>query len=654
MEIGKELRGVKRICIYLTYDKQKVVDKYIGYMLKELKTCVDYLAVICNEDKVVQGKDILEQYADIIFYRENIGLDAGGFKDTLIKFIGWDKVLEYDELVLANDSMFGPFSSMKSIFFAMEEKTVDFWGLTKHSEFRKEGLDYFPEHIQSFFITIRSEMLHSSQFKDYWDKLPYYSSYNQVVRKHEIQFTQYFFKLGYTYDVFADIGANDSIKIENNYCQYPAIPYELIKKRNFPFLKKQQMAVDNKVEGQTQEQLYQAINYIDKETDYDVNLVWENIIRTLDVSDLQRNLHFHYIIPETSEYRSNNKNIVMIVIISHRGSAEAILEYLKNLNTNIKIIAWDSGLLGEYKNSGLECEAVSRENIAEFLVEYCGYDLVCILNDTDLTSEIRPTYIGKSCFFNIWNNLLKDENHVAEIQKLFEENPYLGLLTNPQPNFGEFFGEMGRGWNGRFKEVCEIVKEKEINCQISMDKPPFRTPESLWVRGGVLKKLKGWTAADVSYLPYLWIYLAQDSGYYSGIVESSEYAAMNETNLQYYLERITEKVRRQYGNFENLIELEKMISGACVHEFCTKHDRILVYGTGIIARKYKDLLPKPEAYIVSDGQSKLQELDGIPVKYLSEVKNINDYGIVLCLNRKNQMEVSEELDKRGIGNYLCV
>lgn len=82
------------------------MDKYIGYMLKELKTCVDYLAVICNEDKVVRGKDILEQYADIIFYRENIGLDAGGFKDALTKFIGWDKILEYDELVLANDSMF--------------------------------------------------------------------------------------------------------------------------------------------------------------------------------------------------------------------------------------------------------------------------------------------------------------------------------------------------------------------------------------------------------------------------------------------------------------------------------------------------------------------------------------------------------------------
>ena len=118
---------MKRICIYLTFDSQKIVDRYIGYMLKELKTCVDYLAVVCNEDNVVQGKNVLQQYANVIFYRENIGLDAGGFKDALTKFIGWKKILEYDELVLVNDSLFGPFSSMKNIFYIMEKVPVG-WG----------------------------------------------------------------------------------------------------------------------------------------------------------------------------------------------------------------------------------------------------------------------------------------------------------------------------------------------------------------------------------------------------------------------------------------------------------------------------------------------------------------------------------------------
>jgi len=107
---------MKRFCIYLTYDRQNIVDEYIGYMLKELKSCVDYLVVVCNETTIVRGREILQTYADEVFYRENIGLDAGGFKAALTELVGWEKVLSFDELVLVNDSIFGPFCPMKDIF----------------------------------------------------------------------------------------------------------------------------------------------------------------------------------------------------------------------------------------------------------------------------------------------------------------------------------------------------------------------------------------------------------------------------------------------------------------------------------------------------------------------------------------------------------
>ena len=52
---------------------------------------------------------------------------------------------------------------------------------------------------------------------------------------------------------------------------------------------------------QTQENLRQAIDHIAKNTDYDVNLIWQNIIRTMNVSDLQRNLHLRYVIDNSYE-----------------------------------------------------------------------------------------------------------------------------------------------------------------------------------------------------------------------------------------------------------------------------------------------------------------------------------------------------------------
>ena len=58
---------MKRLCIYLTYDKQNIVDEYIPYMLKEMKTCVDYLVVVCNTTEIMQGHELLEKEADMVF-----------------------------------------------------------------------------------------------------------------------------------------------------------------------------------------------------------------------------------------------------------------------------------------------------------------------------------------------------------------------------------------------------------------------------------------------------------------------------------------------------------------------------------------------------------------------------------------------------------
>ena len=51
---------MKRLCIYLTYDKQGIVDSYIEYMLRELKTISDRLIVVCNQPQIVSGEHFLK------------------------------------------------------------------------------------------------------------------------------------------------------------------------------------------------------------------------------------------------------------------------------------------------------------------------------------------------------------------------------------------------------------------------------------------------------------------------------------------------------------------------------------------------------------------------------------------------------------------
>lgn len=646
---------MKRICIFLTYDKDKIIDQYIGYMLKELKSCVQYLAVVCNMTEVVFGTEILEEYADTIFYRENIGFDAGGFKEALCNYIGWNTVLEYDELILVNDSMFGPFRPMKDIFSEMENKEVDFWGLAKHGT--HEGTHQFSEHIQTYFLAVRSRMLHSDEFKEYWERLPYYSEFLDVVYQHEVKFTSYFYSLGYTYDVLADIEANDSkINYRNNYIQYSAISYELIKKRNFPFFKKQPIAF-NTLYMQTQENLYQSINYIDKETDYDVNLIWDNIIRTLNMADLQRSLHFQYIISSEKKEIMVEKNIAIIIYAEYKATVEYVLEYVNRLNeewrSSVCVISSKDEVIKAYERQGIRGKKLYEWQgcVSD---EICENDFICVLHDVDVTSDIKPSCNGKSYFYCIWENLLKDKNHVLGILEKFEEEDRLGFLAPPQSNFADYFGMLGNGWDGTYEKVNEITEKLELKCPLSIDKPPFRVTDNFWIRGNILKQIEKLETKDYKYIPYLWSYLAQGMGYYSGIVESTTFASMNEVNILYYINKVANQIKLEYGSFNNFYEMEEKIFLGALNIFCGKFSRILVYGTGYYARKYKKYIPNIEMYVVSDGQKKEKFFEGIPVVYLSEVRRINECGIVLCLNKKNQNQVLPILREHGIKNYFCV
>ncbi len=645
---------MKRLCIYLTYDKQKIIDKYIGYMLRELKTCVDYLVVVCNEEEILSGLNILKEFADEIFYRFNIGFDAGGFKDALCEYIGWDKVLQYDELVLVNDSIYGPLRSMKSVFSEMEQRLVDFWGLAIHGEGRNYFVGNVHEHIQSYFLVIGSRMLHSPEFMNYWIHLPYFKTFKETIAQYEIGFTRYFSNLGYTYDALADTKVNDSMNSKNNYSQYALIPFEMMEKRNFPFLKKQPFSV-NTLYCQTQQNFKQALDYIDKETNYDVNLILENIVRIHNIADLQQTLHLQYIISNEEE-KNLNVSIAIVVFLAYKESSEYVLEYLKKINRNfsINIFAENEEFLEDYIKHNYTCKVADEETFAELLLEFEEYDYVCVLHDTDVTSEIEFSCVGKSYFYNVWENMLKDNNHITGVIECFQKNAFLGFLTSPQPNFGNYFGEYGRNWYKKFWEVQRVINEMGLNCQISEIKPPFRITNNFWIRGFVLKKLKNIKRTDVLYLEFLWSYLAQDAGYYSGIVETVEYASMNEVNLQYYLYKFADHVRGKCGDFHNYDEMLERLRICGLEIFCRKYSKIMVYGVGEEARARKNLLPNIEAYVVSDCQEKPQDIDGIPVKYLSEIKTLNDYGIILCMNKENQLQVIPLLEARGFENYFCV
>lgn len=124
---------MKRLFIYSFYDNDGIVDDYVPCFLEKFKPYCEEILTVVNGSLSDEGRKKLEENSTVVFERENVGFDSAGFK-FVIEHLGYEKLKEYDELILANSTMFGPIYSPAELFDEMEKRDCDFWGITEHPE----------------------------------------------------------------------------------------------------------------------------------------------------------------------------------------------------------------------------------------------------------------------------------------------------------------------------------------------------------------------------------------------------------------------------------------------------------------------------------------------------------------------------------------
>ncbi len=181
-------KQVNRLVIYFFYDADGVVDRYVPYMLEDVKKNCSELFVVCNGKLTPEGRETFQQFTSNIMVRENVGFDVWAYKEALEHY-GWDKLAEYDEVVLMNFTIMGPLYPFADMLEEMNKRDLDFWGITKFHKVMSNPYDnmygYLPEHIQSHFIAVRQSMLKSVEFQRYWKTRPKIKSYADAVGKNQ-------------------------------------------------------------------------------------------------------------------------------------------------------------------------------------------------------------------------------------------------------------------------------------------------------------------------------------------------------------------------------------------------------------------------------------------------------------------------------------
>lgn len=562
----------KRLLIFFFYDKNGIVDDYIPYMLSDMTKNVTDTFVVCNGLLADDGRRKLEKFTDKVYVRDNVGFDVWAYKEAMEQ-LGWEKLDAYDEILLMNYTMMGPVYPFKDMFDKMNNEDVDFWGIT---QFYKTDDDpfgtmpegYIPDHIQSHFIAVRKTLCNSEIFHDYWDNMPMITGYLDSVSRHEARFTKYFEQAGYKWKVYVD--AEDYRDLSNQ----PAVGLasKMVKDKKCPIFKRRSFMQDynvvlNESCGQEAMLLY---DYLENETDFDTDKLWDNLLRVENMADLKKNFQWNYVL---SDVTSKDKTIASkkkLALVMHIHFPELIEECLgyamampENADVYITTNTEEKKKLIEKSFSKLPCNKLDvrvvpnkGRDVGPFLVEFADYyeqyDYICHVHDKK-AGQLKPGSIGTSFAYKCFENVLKSKAYVDNVISTFEDNKRAGLLVPPPPNHADYYITLGLEWGSNYGNTVELAKELGIDVSIREDKEPIAGLGSyFWIRKEALRPVfsKKWTYEDFPDEPIaddgtllhaierIYPFAAQSAGYYAGWILTEQGAALEITNMNHMLREL--------------------------------------------------------------------------------------------------------------------
>ena len=563
-------RMMIRGCIYFFYDKSGVVDDYVTYLLDDLVKNINELVIVSNGKINEDGHRKLSKYHCEVIERGNEGFDVGAYKAG-IEYYGWEKVNSFDELIMMNHTIMGPVYPFSETFEKMDKrKDLDFWGITKHLKsgdpYKRNPYGYYPEHIQSHFIAVRKRMLNSSAYHTYWNKMPEIRTYMDSVCLHETFFTKHFADLGFKWDVSVDVEDLKAITA------YPALYYgrELLENRRCPIFKRRAFFHDygQFLETTAGQSAYEMYRYIKNHTSYNVDLIWQNALRTMNHADLAKNLHLNQTLSSTqvsldwkNDFFARNR-VVLFVHIYYTDEIPSLRKYIDNIPSEIDLLLTTQTeekktiIESAFRNwkGHVQVELVKNRgrDVSALLIagkKYLRpYDIVCFIHDKKVTQE-KPGSIGEGFAYNCYMNTLGSREYVYNILTDFDTHPRLGVICPPKPIHGPYIMGLVNDWGKNYENTKDLLNKLGVCAPIDRYKLPIAPHGScFWFRKEALEKLfeYDWKYEDFPEEPLpidgtishaierCYAFVAQDAGYYTVVGMIDSYAAIEYTTLLHY------------------------------------------------------------------------------------------------------------------------
>ncbi|MGO9816523.1 MAG: rhamnan synthesis F family protein [Acidocella sp.] len=176
-----EIKLGPKVALFMHFDGRGLVREQVLHYIAELKANDRDVVFVTNSGRLKPAALLAVQaLCAAVIVRKNIGYDFGAWRDAL-DYLGLPRA-ETQEVILANDSVFGPLTPMTDTLRRLNYNKADIWGLTESWQLRY--------HLQSYFLAFGPAALRSETFRKFWAEVMPVPMKTYIVREYEVGITQ--------------------------------------------------------------------------------------------------------------------------------------------------------------------------------------------------------------------------------------------------------------------------------------------------------------------------------------------------------------------------------------------------------------------------------------------------------------------------------
>lgn len=407
---------MKRLAIYVHYDQDGRVYDFEKYFLEQLSPYCEKIIVVANGE--IQRLALSHITNLEIVKRANVGFDFGAWQEVILQ--NTDLLKDYDELLLTNNSIYGPIYPFDELFNTMEKEDCDFWGINRHPAndcliIKGDPNTRCHEHIQSYWLAFKAKLLHSEDFIHYWKTLPKIDSFKKAIGYGEVALTNHFEKLGYSSKCFVDYEKYKSLTLMNPcFFSYEQVIYDrvpVVKRKYFYDYADQAIALNIELKAK------ELLEELKKKNIYNLYFIYEDLINHAT----QEQLYLSLALNELGQGKINDHKLPLVLVVPNAKDGSLELKEYSFLKEHWEICN----------------DPIDYEKLYGFLI---------------LDEKIDKEHLKQ--FFDL------------ELEQSFLQDPYLGLLLPFPHDTFQFIDHknvrFGFGRGGVVKELLCDPKRLEI------------------------------------------------------------------------------------------------------------------------------------------------------------------------------------------------